>query len=190
MTEVAENFANGFFHVIGKRRSIRKYTKEKISDEHIRIILDAARVAPSTNNSQPWRFIVVKDQDTKELLTLAASNQRFIANASAIVVILGDRSASCCPSNPSQWHIQDTMIAAEHIVLAATALGYGSCWVAMLDARRKDDLEVLKTALHIPDGMEVVALVTLGVPNENPSARPRKELHEIAFSESFGNPLQ
>ncbi|MHA2213782.1 MAG: nitroreductase family protein, partial [Candidatus Thorarchaeota archaeon] len=121
-----------FFHVVEKRRSIRKFKEADIPQEHITRILDAARLAPSTNNTQPWRFIVVKEQATKELLTLTAGNQRFIADANAIIVAIADKEASCCPGNPSQWHVLDTMIAAEHVVLAATALGYGSCWIAML----------------------------------------------------------
>ncbi len=79
------------------------------------------------------------------------------------------------------------MIAAEHLVLAATALGYGSCWVAMLDSRLKENVHVLKDALKIPEDVSIVALVVLGVPDEKPSPKPRKSLQEIVFAETYGN---
>ncbi|MHA1960879.1 MAG: nitroreductase family protein [Candidatus Thorarchaeota archaeon] len=178
-----------FFHVVEKRRSIRKFKEADIPQEHITRILDAARLAPSTNNTQPWRFIVVKEQATKELLTLTAGNQRFIADANAIIVAIADKEASCCPGNPSQWHVLDTMIAAEHVVLAATALGYGSCWIAMLDSRGSENIKDVKNALRIPESSSIVALVLLGVPDEVPSTISRRSLEEIAFHEAYGSPL-
>ncbi|MHA2397008.1 MAG: nitroreductase family protein [Candidatus Thorarchaeota archaeon] len=176
-----------FFDVVEQRRSIRKYKEYDIPTEDLTKILEAARLAPSTNNSQPWRFVVVKDRDTINLLTLVAGNQKFIANANDIIMALADRGASCCPGNPSQWHVQDTMIAAEHVVLAATALGYGSCWVAMLDSRHGEDIEVVKNALRIPEDVDIVSLVTLGIPDETPAPRQTKSLQGIAFTETYGN---
>jgi nitroreductase len=84
------------------------------------------------------------------------------------------------------WHVQDTMIATEHVVLAATALGYGSCWVAMLDSRNSQSVSAVKQALQIPETAEIVALVTLGVPDEVPSPRSTHDLSEVAFSEAYG----
>lgn len=176
-----------FFEVVEQRRSIRKYKEYDIPTEDLTKILEAARLAPSTNNTQPWRFVVVKDRDTINLLSLVAGNQKFIANANAVIMALADRGASCCPGNPSQWHVLDTMIAAEHVVLAATALGYGSCWVAMLDSRHSEDIGVVKNALRIPDDMEIVSLVTLGIPDEIPPPRQTNSLDGIAFTEAYGN---
>lgn len=175
-----------FFEVVERRRSIRKYKEFDIPVEDLTKILEAARLAPSTNNSQPWRFVVVKDRDTINLLSLVAGNQKFIANANAIIMALAERGASCCPGNPSQWHVLDTMIAAEHVVLAATALGYGSCWVAMLDSRHSEDIGVVKKTLRIPDDMEIVSLVTLGIPDEIPPPRQTNSLQGIAFAEAYG----
>ncbi|MHA1933677.1 MAG: nitroreductase family protein [Candidatus Thorarchaeota archaeon] len=175
-----------FFEVVEQRRSIRKYKEFDIPTEDLTKILEAARLAPSTNNTQPWRFVVVKDRDTINLLSLVAGNQKFIANANAIIMALADRGASCCPGNPSQWHVLDTMIAAEHVVLAATALGYGSCWVAMLDSRHSEDIGVVKKTLRIPEDMEIVSLVTLGIPDEIPPPRQTNSLQGIAFAEAYG----
>ncbi|UCE09017.1 MAG: nitroreductase family protein [Candidatus Thorarchaeota archaeon] len=186
-SEIFESFrSEEFFQVVGNRRSIRRYKEIDIPQEDIAKILEAARLAPSTNNTQPWKYIVVKEQATKDLLTLVAGNQRFIADANTIIVAIADKQASCCPGNPSQWHILDTMIATEHVVLAATALGYGSCWIAMLDSRNTENVKEVKNALRIPEAASIVALVLLGVPDESPSPISRKTLEEIAFHEAYG----
>jgi len=177
---------SNFFDVIKKRRSVRKYKDIEIPDEHISQMLEAARLAPSTNNTQSWRYIVVKNPETIALLSMVAGRQKFIEDSKAVIIAIANRAASCCPGNPSMWHVQDTMIATEHIVLAATALGYGSCWVAMLDSRNSQNITEVKKALRIPETADIVALVTLGVPDEIPSPRSTKELNEIAFSEAYG----
>jgi nitroreductase len=185
---IPENVENdeSFFQIIKNRRSIRKYKQYKIPQQHLKKILNAARLAPSAENSQPWRFIVVRDQAMKEILAEVASGQQFIANANAVIVVIGERGASCCPDTTS-WHIMDPMIAAEHLVLAATVLGYGSCWVAMYETRPQQAIAIVKKTLGIPVNSEIVALVTIGLPNETPPARPRKELGEIVFDEVYGN---
>ncbi|MDO8123933.1 MAG: nitroreductase family protein [Candidatus Hermodarchaeota archaeon] len=174
-----------FFKVIQKRRSIRRYKPYDIPDADLEKILNAARLAPSTNNSQSWRFIVIKDPEVKALLG-QPSPQRFIANANAIIVVLGMQQTSCCPGNQARWHVQDPMIAAEHLVLAATALGYGSCWIATYESRPPEFIQEVKTKLEIPENADIVVLVALGVPDEAPAPRSRKPLGEIAFREKFG----
>lgn len=186
MIDMKETQPESFFDVVTKRRSIRKYKDIEIPDEHLIQMVEAARLAPSTNNTQPWRFVIVKDPETIELLSLVAGRQKFIASAKAVIIALANRAASCCPGNPSMWHVQDTMIATEHVVLAATALGYGSCWVAMLDSRNSQNIAAVKQALRIPDTAEIVALVTLGVPDEVPTPRSTHDLSDVAFSEAYG----
>ncbi len=181
--------ANHFLRIIRERRSIRKYREFDIPDRDIEQILRAAQLAPSTNNSQPWRFVVVRSRDMREILSEAAGGQRFIAEANAIVVVIGMRTASCCPDSPAKWYALDTMIAAEHIVLAGTALGYGTCWIAMFQSQPTEVTRIIKETLNIPNGGEIVALVTIGFPDEAPAQRPRLALEEIAYSEKFGNPF-
>lgn len=183
--DVSSKELEPFFEVVKRRRSIRRYKPYDIPNSDLKKILDAARLAPSTNNSQSWRFIVVKDPKIKALLG-QPSPQRFIANANAIIVVLGLQQTSCCPGNQARWHVQDPMIAAEHIVLAATALGYGSCWIATYESRPPEFIQQVKTALEIPENADIVVLVALGVPDEDPSPRSRKPLGEIVFSEKFG----
>ncbi|MEM0007809.1 MAG: nitroreductase family protein [Candidatus Bathyarchaeia archaeon] len=101
-------------------------------NEDLKKILEAGRLAPSGGNRQPWYFIIVREGETKKALATAANNQMFIANADAVIVALGDPKASPVklPYTLSATRIpykQDPMIAIEHMVLAATALGYGTC---------------------------------------------------------------
>ncbi|UCG01942.1 MAG: nitroreductase family protein [Candidatus Heimdallarchaeota archaeon] len=176
----------GFFNLVEKRRAIRKYKQDNIPDEDIRRMLNAARLAPSANNSQPWTFIVVKDQKTKELLS-RPSSQSFIVDANVIMVVLGDPSVSCCPA--ATWTTRDPIIATDHLVLAATALGYGTCWIATYESRPKEWIEEVKKVLKIPKHLHIIVLVAIGVPDENPPPRPRKNLQEISFSEEYGNSI-
>ncbi|TET24576.1 MAG: nitroreductase [Candidatus Bathyarchaeum sp.] len=181
--DVTENY----FEIVEKRRAIRKYKPCDIPEEDLKKILEAARLAPSAENSQPWRFIIVKDQKTKELLA-RPSPQTFIADANAIVVVLADPSVSCCPR--ATWTTRDPMIATEHLVLAATALGYGTCWIANYESRSKEWINEVKRTLKIPEHIQIIVLVAIGVPDEKPSPRPRRNLQETCFAELYGNPLK
>jgi nitroreductase len=180
------DITGGFFEVIEKRRSIRKFKQYDIPDDDLEKMLEAARLAPSAENSQPWRFIVVKDQKMKELLA-RPSPQTFIADANAIVVVLGDPSVSCCPR--ATWTTRDPMIATEHLVLAATALGYGACWIANYESRSREWVDEVKRVLKIPEHLHIIVLVAIGVPDEKPSPKQKKRLQEICFAEVYGNPL-
>ena len=163
--------------VIKKRRSIRRYRPARISDEDLRSILEAARLAPSAGNRQPWYFIVVREKSTKERLAEAAAHQMFIADADVIIVGISD------PNRSPRWYDKDIMIAMEHMVLVATELGYGTCWIGAFDEDKVKDI------LGIPEEYRVIALLPVGVPAESPEPRPRRSLEEIAFSEKWGNRL-
>lgn len=164
------------FEAIKTRRSIRKYRPEAIPDEELELILEAARLAPSAGNRQPWRFILVQDTDRKKAVAEIANKQAFLEDAAAIVVAVGD------PDLSARWHEKDPMIALEHMVLAATTLGYGTCWIGAFDE------DALKRLLKIPTKMKAVALLPIGAPAEKPASRPRKELSEIFFKEEWQTP--
>jgi nitroreductase len=155
------------------RRSIRKYRPERIPDEKLNMILEAARLAPSAANRQPWRLVVVEDRERKKALAKAANDQTFLSDAGAIVVAISD------PEKSARWHEKDTMIALEHIVLAATDLGYGTCWIGAFDE------DAVKSLLKIPAKMKVVAVLPIGIPDEKPAPRRRRELTEIFFKEEW-----
>jgi len=158
------------------RRSIRKYKPEPIPSEKLEMIMEAARLAPSAANRQPWNFVVVQDRERKKALAKAANDQTFLGDAGAVVVAVGD------PERSTRWHQKDTMIALEHMVLAATALGYGTCWIGAFDE------DAVKSLLKIPAKMKIVALLPIGMPDEKPAARQRKELSEIFFKEEWQRP--
>ncbi len=164
------------FEAIRTRRSIRKYRPELVPEEKLEMILEAARLAPSAGNRQPWRFVVVQNVDRKKALAEVANNQAFLKDAAAIVVAVGDPEAS------ARWYEKDTMIALEHMVLAATALGYGTCWIGAFDE------DAAKRLLRIPAKMKVVAILPIGVSSEKPAPKPRKELSEIFFKEEWQTP--
>lgn len=189
MKRIAEKspLANDLFEVIKMRRAIRRYKAHKIPRDHLKKMLDAARFAPSANNSQPWRFIIVEDEKTKELLA-KPSTQSFISEANAIVVVLGDGRSGCC--GQSVWTTHDPMIATEHLVLAATALGYGTCWIANYKSRPKPWEDEVRKTLKVPDYFDIIVLVAIGTPNETPLPGPRKPLEEICFAETCGKKLR
>jgi nitroreductase len=165
------------FEAIKTRRSIRKYKPDSIPDEKLKMILEAARLAPSAANRQPWRFVVVRDVERKKALAKVANNQTFLADATVIVTAIGD------PEITTRWYEKDPMIAVEHMALAAAALGYGTCWIGAFNE------EEVKRLLNIPEGMRVIALLPIGIPDETPQPRPRKEIREIFFEEEYGKPF-
>ncbi len=200
---------------IKKRRSIRRFKSAPVPDEKIELLLESARLAPSGTNTQPWRFIVVKDDETKKRLRKAAHNQRHIKSAPVIIVCCADLKAlkefpervdeliesGALPERTREVFIPylkrgmstvtrgelitaaaaNVAIAVEHIVLQAVEIGLGTCWVRWYE---DDDV---KEILDIPDHVEVMALLPIGIPDEDPSPRPRLRLDEIVFNEKYGD---
>jgi len=160
-----------FKEVIKKRRSIRKYKDIPVPKEQILEILEAARIAPSASHRQPWHFIVVEDKETIKKL----AKQSWAETAPVMIVGLADQAAS------PVWCINDLGVAFEHIVLAATDLGLGTCWMGQ--SNRED---LVKDLLDVPDNFKVVALTTLGVPDETPAEKERKSLDAIVSWGKYG----
>ena len=156
--------------LIEKRRSIRKYKPKPVPREKILKILEAARIAPSASNRQPWHFVVVEDKDMIKKL----AKQEWAASAPAMIVGLADTEES------PNWCANDFGIACEHLVLAATDLGFGTCWMGQ--SNRED---LVRELLDIPEKYKVVAIVTLGEADEAPSAKSRKSLESIISWEKY-----
>lgn len=157
------------------RRSIRRYKRLPIPEEDLRKILEAGRRAPSAGNRQPWHFVVVTSPDVKEAVSEACSGQRWMADAGAIICGIGD------PQAP--WHPVDVAIAMQNMVIAATALGYGTCWIGAFNEGK------VKEVLGIPEDKKVIALTPVGVPDESPGPRPRKPWEEVFSRDRFGHPM-
>ena len=161
-----------FIEVIEKRRSIRKYKNTPIPKEKILKVLEAARIAPSAGHRQPWHFIVVENKETIKKL----AKREWAAEAPVMIVGLADQAAS------PRWCINDLGVAFEHIVLAATDLGLGTCWMGQLNRE-----ELVKSLLDIPDNFRVIALTPLGLPDETPVSKDRKSLDAIVSWEKYGS---
>lgn len=164
-----------FEEVLEKRRSIRRYKDTPVPREKILKILEAARIAPSAGHRQPWHFVVVEDKET--IKKLAKSG--WAAGAPVMIVGLADQEAS-----PS-WCVNDLGIALEHIVLAATNLGLGTCWMGQTGRE-----ELVRSLLGIPDKFKVVAVIPVGVPDETPAPKERKSLDAIVSWEKYGSKTQ
>jgi len=116
------------YEAIKTRRSVRAYQEKDIPEDVLKRILEAARLAPSAGNRQQWKFIVVRDPELRKKLVPAANNQQFVGQAPVIIVAVAlepDRVMSC--EVPA--YAVDLAIAVDHITLAATAEGLGTCWI-------------------------------------------------------------
>jgi nitroreductase len=175
---------------IEDRRSIRKYMDKPVEDEKLLQILESARLAPSGSNTQPWQIIVVKEQENREKVAKASYNQKWMASAPVHLVCVADIKARLPKSKDLyideyskefevKQIIRDTSIAIEHMALTATDLGLGTCWIAWFE--QKD----FRPVLNIPEDKYVVAVLTLGYPDEAPNPRPRKSLEEIVHYEQW-----
>lgn len=166
------------FQVIRDRRSIRKYKDIPVEHEKIEQVLHAARLAPSWKNMQCWRFLVIREHlDRMSLLAAFPDDnpgKKAIAAAPVAVVVCADPSESDI-ENGIAYYIADTAIAFEHLCLAAHAVGLGTCWMGWYDE------QAIKKAFNIPERIRVVGVTPLGYPDQEPKARPRKELEEIVF---------
>lgn len=140
------------------RRSVRHYTNEPVSEEHIERLLTAAMQAPSANNQQPWEFIVVQDKDTLTHLSLASRGAWMLADAPlAIVVVMREdgRSPMMAP--------QDCAAATENILLEAVALGLGAVWIGVYPIAERT--AYVNDALNITKGT-AFAQIAIGHPKE------------------------
>ena len=169
-----------FYDVIKNRRSVRKYKKDPIPEEALLRVLEAARLAPSGKNFQPWKFIIVKDKLIKEALARASADQFFIAEAPVIIVGLGfpDESYARMGRYMKSWAV-DVTIALDHLMLQAQEEGLGTCWIGSFEE------EEVKEILNVPEGVKVLALTPLGYPRVVPPFRGRKSLDEIISYDGF-----
>lgn len=150
------------FETMLKRRSIRKYTEEKISQEKLNKILQAGLLAPSSRNLKSCELIVVSDKKILSQLSKAKSaGGAMLENADKAIVVIGDAKKS------DVW-IEDCSITLTYMHLMATNLGIGSCWVQCRLRNNKENSahEYISELLGIPENYEVLAILSLGIPNE------------------------
>ena len=173
--------------VIKGRRSVRKYAAQPLEDGVVEELLDAARWAPSWANLQCTRFIVVRDQRTKERLVEAMSPRNparnAVAGAPVVVVFVGKIDASGHkdgrPVDDKAWYMFDVGLAMQNFCLAAHATGLGTVIVGSFDYGKADEI------VNVPEGYQVVAFTPLGYPEGESKAPPRKEISEVVFPEKM-----
>jgi nitroreductase len=165
---------------IRTRRSVRKYRSAPVAESTLKEVLNAARLAPSADNAQPWKIVVVRDEQVKLKLAAACNGQKFIAQAPLVLVACGlpDEAFQTVGGYMSS-HVIDVSIAVDHLTLAAHALGLGTCWIAWF----KEDK--VREILGVPEDVRVIALTPLGYPDETPEKTPRKNLEELVVYERY-----
>jgi len=160
--------------ILLSRRSIRRFEDKEIPRDVLDRILEAGRQSPSAANRQPYRFIVITDGEIKKKLSGGLFN-RFIKNSQA--TIAGGANTGAILTG--KWSIVDTTIALQNMVIAAWALGVGSCWIGDFKEEEVKDL------LEIPNGWKVVALISFGYPAEHPEPKNKKAMGEVASYNKF-----
>jgi len=167
------------YEAISTRKSVRAFKERDVPEEVITRVLDAARKAPSANNSQEWRFVVIRDHETREKISQAACGQRFIATAPVVIACCADTDDRIMTCNQRAYPI-NVAIAVDHITLCASAEGLGTCWVG---AFYEDHV---KEILGIPPHIRVVILIPLGYPQDPaPVSKFRLPLEEIVKYERW-----
>jgi len=174
------------FEAIQKRKSTRSYESAPVPSEKLNKVLEAARLAPSAGNIQPWRFIVVLDPQKRRKIAKGCRFGHFLDESPVVIVGCGDQKAS------PRWYAIDTCIAMQNLVLAATGEGLGTCWIGAFNEKK------IREMLKIPNHLKVVALLALGYSKEkiDISAKlahllnPRKKLDRIVYLEEYGEKFQ
>jgi len=168
-----------FFEAVERRRSVRNFDPDRpVSAADEKRLLETACKAPSAGNVQPWRFFVVKDADTKQRLMAAALGQPYVGEAPLLIVACADLAAhekAYARRGVELYSIQDTAAAVENLLLAATALGLGSCWVGAF--RESQVAEALKLPRHL----RPVALVPIGYIRGELRKPPKLAPEEVIF---------
>jgi nitroreductase len=180
-----------FFDVLEHRRSVRRFEERPVLEEHLRRVLDAARYAPSAGNMQPWELVVVRERGVIRRIVDttfmgfdpdSTPKQEWLAAAPVIVVVCAEvkRSASRYGAMGDRVAVLDTAAAIQNMLLAAVAVGLGSCWVSGFDP------EALVGIVRLPESVKPLALLPLGFPASIPSPPPRFALEEFVHWECFG----
>ena len=175
---------NEVLETIKNRRSVVRFESTKIEDDKIEAILEAGRWAPSWINKQPWNFIVIKDQNTRNQLSEIVPT----------TFVQGLKEAPLCVAvtvNASEdpYHfVEDGAAAVQNMALAAQSLGLGSSWIGVYDLRnQKNSAEVnIKKILEVPKDVRVIAILPIGHIKGEVPKKDRKTLRQITYQEKFG----
>ncbi|HCE43568.1 MAG TPA: nitroreductase family protein [Lentisphaeria bacterium] len=159
--------------VLQKRRSIRKYTRKAVSRKDIETIVDCGRLAATARNEQPWEFVVVTDAKMRKTLAEITEYGKFIADAPVCICVL---------CKDTKYYIEDGSAATENIMLAARALGLGTCWVA---GDKKPYAGKVAKILGAPEGYKLVSFIPIGHAEDLGQNCTKRPLGEVLHWEKF-----
>lgn len=167
------------YETIRTRKSVRSYKELPVEDEKLGRILSAARLAPSANNKQEWRFVVVREKTLIQRLAQEGTGQQFLAGAPVIIACCADTDGHVMRCGLQCFPI-DVAIAIDHITLCAVAEGLGTCWIGAFNP------DIVKKILGVPTHIRLVELLALGYPKDTgEGVKIRKALNEIVFYDSW-----
>ncbi|HOX39639.1 MAG TPA: nitroreductase family protein [Candidatus Brocadiia bacterium] len=173
--------------VLNTRRSVRSFSPRPVSSEAIERALEAARAAPSANNIQPWKFIVVRSASSRLRIAELSAGQMFIAEAPVVIVCCVRRYRDEYSWLQERMCLVDGSIAFTHLILAARAEGLGTCWIGAFSH------DELKRHLGVPGDYDILALTPLGFPKDENAFRPvvdRKPFEDVVFLDHFGGEME
>jgi nitroreductase len=154
---------------IFNRRSIRTYSDKPVDDKTIRDLLEAAMAAPSAVAKDPWHFYIVRDQHTRDKIADALPNGQMLRSAPLGIVIVGDIEKA--HSNALSYLLQDCSAAIENLLLAASMLDLGACWLGVHP--REDRIKHLQETFELPQNMIPIAAIAIGWPTQAQPPRTR-----------------
>jgi len=173
---------------INTRRSIRKYKDKPVEEHLIRELIEAAILAPSGSNTQPWHFIIVRDEKVKQEVIAADHYQQWMFKAPVLIACVSDIECRIKDSQALRVDeksseeevkqiVRDSAVAIENLLLQAEHLGLGTCWTAWFEQKE------MKAALRVPDNKYVCGVICVGYADEMPSKRSRKAFEDIVHYE-------
>ncbi len=160
---------NSQLKFIYARRSVRQYTDQPVDDAMVRELLEAAMAAPSAVAKDPWEFIIVRDRSMRTQIASALPNGGMLVDAALGIVVCGDLERA--HDHQLSYLLQDCSAAIENLLLAASTLGLGACWLGVHP--RQNRVDHIRKLLGIPDHVIPVSAVSIGWPAEHPPARTR-----------------
>ncbi|MBN1995748.1 MAG: nitroreductase family protein [Anaerolineae bacterium] len=161
-----------------KRYSVRAYQPDPVAEDKLQKVLDAARLAPSAYNRQPFQLVVIHTAG-REAELKRVYHRSWFSQAPLVICMCSLPGQAWTRRDGQNYHYVDAAIAMDHLILAATALGLGTCWVAAFD------VQAAREVLGLPDDVEPVAFTPLGYPADQPGAKERKNLADLVRYEGW-----
>ncbi len=161
-----------FSDLIRKRYSVRAYRPDPVGDEKLQEVLEAARLAPTAANRQPFQLIVISTAG-REAELQSIYNRAWFVQAPLVICACGMPAEGWTRMDGKSYVDVDVAIMMDHLVLAATDLGLGTCWIAAFDP------DAARKVLGLPRGVEPIVFTPLGYPADEPSTKKRKELSDL-----------